>query len=105
MVSSKQSPIVHVGTVRDTQQYLRYQSSPLFEYKDVLLALLFFFALYGLLIYYILPDTEYRQAVNQLSYQWQPTLQSLSRTFTQTSIALSQQPVLGEWYQYLLTPW
>ena len=108
MVSSKQSPIVHVGTVRDTRQYLRYHSVSLFEYKDVLLILLFCFALYGLFIYYILPTAGpagYRQAVNELSYNWQGTWYTMHRTFLQVSSALSQHPVLGEWYQYLFTPW
>lgn len=105
MVSSKQSPIVHVGVVRDTRQYLRYQSSPLFEYKDVMLTLLAFLAIYGLFMYYILPNTSYRQATNQLYYQWQPALVGLQQNFQKASFALSQHPVLGEWYQYLFTPW
>lgn len=105
MVSSKQSPIVHAGAVRDTRQYLRYQNSALFEYKDVMLTLLVFLAAYAVVMYYILPNTSYHQAANQLYYQWQPELYGLQQTFQKASFALSQHPVLGEWYQTLFTPW
>lgn len=105
MVSSKQSPIVHVGTVHDTRRYLRYHSHTLFEYKDVMLTLLVFLAGYGLFMYYILPNTPYRHAANQLYYQWQPAVYGLQQNFQKVSFALSQHPVLGEWYQYLFTPW
>ena len=106
MVSSKQSPIVQGGAAHDMRRYLRYQSASVFEYKDVLIMLLFCFALYGLFIYYILPtSTNYRQAANELSYYWQSTWYGMHHTFTEVSFALAQHPVLGEWYQYLLTPW
>lgn len=106
MVSSKQSPIVQVGAVHDTQRYLRYHSASSFEYKDVLLMLLFCFALYGLFIYYILPTSaSYRQAANELSYYWQSSWSGMHHTFREVSFSLSQHPVLGEWYQYLFTPW
>lgn len=108
MVSSKQSPVVQVAAVRDTRRYLRYQSASLFAYKDVLFMLFFCFALYALFIYYILPTTApvtYHRAVNQLSYHWQATWYSMCYTFSQVSFSLSQHPVLGEWYQYLFTPW
>lgn len=105
MVSSKQSPIVHAGAVRDTRQYLRYQNSALFEYKDVMLTLLVFLAVYAVFVYYVLPNTPYQQAANQLYYQWQPAFYGLQQTFQKTSFALAQHPVLGEWYQFLFTPW
>lgn len=104
--SSKQSPIVQVGAVNDTKRFLRYQNTSLFEYKDVLLMLLFCLALYGFFIYYILPTSaNHRQAANELSYYWQVTWYSMSSTFSQASSSLSQHPVLGEWYQYLFMPW
>lgn len=106
MVSSKPSPIVQVGAVHDTRRYLRYRSASSFEYKDVLLMLLICLALYGLFIYYILPtSTSYRQAANELNYSWQSTWSGIHHTFTEVSFALAQHPVLGEWYQYLFTPW
>lgn len=68
--------------------------------------LLFCFALYGLFIYYILPTSaNSRQAANELSYYWQSTWYGMHHTMTEVSFALAQYPVLGEWYQYLFTPW
>jgi hypothetical protein len=104
MVSSKQSPIVHVQAARENGAYARYQHKSSFEYTDVVLIMIGCFVLYGLFIYYFLPTAapaSYQRALLELNYQWQVALQSLRYSLGQAFFSFSHTSVLGEWYQYL----
>jgi hypothetical protein len=106
MVSSKQSPIVHVQAERTYRTYPRYASASSFGYGDVMLLLTFCFALYGLFLYYFLPSAtslSYQRTMAELSYQWQVAWQSMRYSLHQASFSFSHTTVLGEWYQYLTT--
>lgn len=104
MVSSKNSPIVHISTAQRNKLYPRYRSGSMFEHADLLVILTFCFLLYGFFIYYLFPSmapNSYQRVMAELSYQWQGTWRYFQHTWLQDSLfSLSQ---LDEWYQFLVT--
>ena len=104
MVSSKQSPIIHVSQAQRKSLYSRCRTTSAFEYTDLFVILFFCFALYALFIYYLFPNlaaNNYQRAVAELSYQWQVAWRYAQHSWFQDSFfSLS---LIDEWYQLLVT--
>lgn len=101
---SKQSPIVHVQAQAMNRSYPRHPSRLRGEYGDVILILLFCFAMYGLFLYYFVPvaaSVRYQRAVSELGYHWQAVWQSLRYSLAHLFLSLSHTPIVGEWLQFL----
>ncbi len=103
MISSKNSPIVHISASQRHTLYPHRKAS-VFEHLDLLVILTFCLALYGFFIYFLMPTVaphSYHRAMNELSYQWQVAWRYYQHMWFQDSLfSLSQ---LDEWYQYLVT--
>jgi hypothetical protein len=104
MVSSKNSPIVHISAAQRNKLYPHYRSASLFEHADLLVILTFCFLLYGFFIYYLFPSVapnSYHRVMAELSYQWQGAWRYFQHTWLQDSFfSLS---LLDEWYHFLVT--
>lgn len=104
MVSSKNSPIVHISNAQRNKLYPRYGKASLFEHADLMVILVVCLLLYGVFVYYLVPSVapnSYHRALNQLSYEWQVAWRYFQHTWLQDSFfSLSQ---FDEWYQFLVT--
>ena len=102
MISSKNSPIVHVQAHQPNHLYLRRRYAQRFEYTDVLSMLAICLVLYGLFIYYLLPGVApetYQRSFTQLWYHWQVAAHSFEHQMNQTFLSLSHTLGFSEWIQ------
>lgn len=103
MVSSKNSPVVHISTAQRNKLYPRYRSASLFEHTDLLVILAVCFLLYGTFVYYLFPRVaphSHQRVITELSYNWQAAWRYFQHTWLPDSLlSLSQ---LDEWYQFLV---
>jgi hypothetical protein len=105
-MSSKQSPIVRKYAHEANREYPRYQSASRFEYGDIILILLFCFAVYSLFLYYLMPTTAFinsRRAVAELAYNGQIILNSAESHLAQYVPTHTLTMLFAEWFHYFTT--